>query len=778
MPHPLHSTCLTRRAKTSLLLACIAAVSLSGVRIAQAQYTHFFSPTTGSYSQSDSGVWEDGVGDSVSYPRTAADFVQMNRDGYDSSAASVRFRGSVTLGGFNVNSQGANIIFDHSLNLGSGAAFSSSIAAGRTVTMNGGLQAINRTDPAQRAALRNDGSLNVSGSMWYVNVTNSGTIQVNARTSFDAGEVNNTGGVIRSSGSGGVTFFDRLSGGSVINSGGGVAFDGGRSYVQDVQVSGQATLKARYSSSSGSYVGATVEDSSFDGQGGIGLSFSGSGNTLRGNIDVQGNITTGIISQAVDSELVLDGATLTGFGSTFLTNGNGIIKGNGTIERNGFISNGRLSATTGDLRLAGDSILLSSMQVSSTGTNEVVVSNGFTDMSRSTLVAGSTMRVAGSGILELGRSTIDGTLTNAGNYSSGNLALDGGSFDTINGAGTIVNQDGSVMRVQARSGQSLTVAVNKIVNSGVINVYAPESSAGTMNTQVIFNGNEIDNTGSGFFGGQIRNTDRSTIVFDTNLVGGSVFADSGYVFFDGGTVDGTTLYSDGNVYELLDRGYLEVRGDTTFRNVTLDERAVLRVAEGATLSLEGQFINNGRLIGNVTLAAEQLLTGGGSIDQFVNSGIVNAGASPGSLEFGTFADNGGNLVVELAGFADSQFDIYSFTESADLGGTLSVVFLDGFTASLGDRWEFFRYSGTGIADLTGEFDWIDFSQAQLANGLSWQLDYDYDNGSVYLFVGEGGGDGVNPVPEPATIAVWSLIGLCGVAFGIRQRRREVERDRR
>ncbi len=31
------------------------------------------------------------------------------------------------------------------------------------------------------------------------------------------------------------------------------------------------------------------------------------------------------------------------------------------------------------------------------------------------------------------------------------------------------------------------------------------------------------------------------------------------------------------------------------------------------------------------------------------------------------------------------------------------------------------------------------------------------------------GSGAGPVPEPATIAVWSLIGLCGVGYGVRRR---------
>jgi hypothetical protein len=125
----------------------------------------------------------------------------------------------------------------------------------------------------------------------------------------------------------------------------------------------------------------------------------------------------------------------------------------------------------------------------------------------------------------------------------------------------------------------------------------------------------------------------------------------------------------------------------------------ISIAEGATLKLDSDFINNGRISGSGAIETDRLL----------NRGVIAPGAN-GGLGIGTFRVLGdyyqgstGVLEMGLGGTANGQFDVLAVSGETRLGGTLLGIAVNGYVPQPGQTFKLITYeSRTGaFASVVG-----------------------------------------------------------------------------
>jgi len=165
-----------------------------------------------------------------------------------------------------------------------------------------------------------------------------------------------------------------------------------------------------------------------------------------------------------------------------------------------------------------------------------------------------------------------------------------------------------------------------------------------------------------------------------------------------------------------------------------DVNGTIVVEPDGTFTVRGRILNRGTLQcykdGKVVTIEEPL----------INSGAIIPGSSPGEFTLdGDFEQVGpGVLEIEIGGTTPvTQYDVMTINDSneddyggnAALGGMLQVSLIDAFTPQLGNQFTVLT-TPYPAGSLTGEFDYVDVSQAPLGAGLAWKIDYDrYDEDS-------------------------------------------------
>lgn len=170
---------------------------------------------------------------------------------------------------------------------------------------------------------------------------------------------------------------------------------------------------------------------------------------------------------------------------------------------------------------------------------------------------------------------------------------------------------------------------------------------------------------------------------------------------------------------------------------------------------------DGLVTGSDRLVVHGKLTGTGTVDNpIVNQGRLSPGNSPGALLFNDdlALDSTSEAVFELAGRnrEAAQYDFVQVDGVATLGGTLSVAFIQGFSASVveGDHFTIL----TSASSLAGGFDNVASGQRLLTTDGSGSFIVQYGTASPY------GAENLvlsdfrpGAVPEPAGGAVLSLL---------------------
>ena len=308
----------------------------------------------------------------------------------------------------------------------------------------------------------------------------------------------------------------------------------------------------------------------------------------------------------------------------------------GTIDNNGRM---KTSSSFYNYGLMNNNAGASLTNTSAFGNNNVTINSGnFFNSSTATMQSSGTWtNKTGSTFTNEGLINSFGTLNNAGQLTTGNSGLGGGTFSHY---GTLNNTTGGVVDNQNRW----------------------FSRAGS----VINNSATFNNGGLG-----MRN--EGTI---NNLAGG--------VF--------TNTQSLGNTGQINNAGTFIINAGTGVTDVS----SVL----GTYTQTAGLTTVNGSLIGSSIDIQGGTLNGSGSITGplIIGSGAtLSPGNSPGTLTVNGNVSNAGLMLFEIAGLAPGQYDQLKIKGIfSNVGGTLEFDFISGFSAAAGDSWTFLfadSYSG-------------------------------------------------------------------------------------
>ena len=450
-----------------------------------------------------------------------------------------------------------------------------------------------------------------------------------------------------------------------------------------------------------------------------------------------------------------------------------------------FVNNGTFEATNGGTLTFGSGPFINTGTIlADAGT---VVLNGYTNLTNS-----GTMQADTGGSLEENSATINnaggtieangGTvLINGGSVTGGTLASTSGSeIDeqgvtrlpnvTLSAGSNLYVLDGSHIYFIAGGGTSVTTT-----NNGTITINKGGTNA---NTSIGIGGTvELAGSGSIVLNGFAGNWESAWIndLGNSNLIQDSRHSISGAglinvdSFTNNGTVNadisGSTLlletnglaYTNSGTYEATNGGTLAVTSVANFAAGTLTG-GTYQVNANSTMILPGNITTNAATIilngTNTTFSAISAMTGNTGIfklengatftttGNFTNSGTLSL--DPSTLDVtGNLVLNGSSIVaIGLSGTQAGQYDTIHVTGSATLAGTLSLNLGNGFTASVGDSFNFITAGGgiTGTFTNAGPIDvnGYVFDLTNTSNGLGLQ---------------------VAAVPEPAALALLAIGGL-------------------
>jgi len=459
--------------------------------------------------------------------------------------------------------------------------------------------------------------------------------------------------------------------------------------------------------------------------------------TLQGNgrLTLGGNFNNRISGRDGSNDVLTNGVNHTIDGGGQLGRNNLAFNNKGTIDGNkngsilyldpgvgGVLNTGTLQASdNGILRLeAGDyDSRLGGVLHAETG--------GQLQLGIGARIIGGTFTSSGTGVIEISNDLdpiFAGDITNqtqilmksAGNFTD--LRID--KSVSLSGSGRLTLNNNFNNRISGFEGGGddiLTNGVNHTIDGGG---QLGRNSIGLMNKGTIradvSTRLTIDVDGNGFVNeGTLQSTGTGGI-----LIAGGDFENKGIV--DVATGSQLTRTAD----------FLQTAGKTTV-NGTLDPTG--------TFLLQG-----GELGGNGIIASNVLNTGG----------TVGAGNSPGELTINGNYDQDvlANMIVEIAGMANGEFDVLSVTGIASLDGGLEVILLDNYIPQIDDEFDILL-AGT----LTGEFD-LNQLLFPTQGGVSFDISYLIPEGIVRLTTIES-----SAVPVPAALWLFAsgLIGLVGVA---------------
>ncbi len=419
------------------------------------------------------------------------------------------------------------------------------------------------------------------------------------------------------------------------------------------------------------------------------LTVSGAGHVISSGII---DTTTGTLTKTGAGSLTLSGAN-TFTGDVTITGGTvsvGAIAGNGASSMLGNLSGGanvdKLTLNGGTLEFTASTTADLSTAAGITvgaGHGTLSVSSGATVGSDADIATGgNTFTKSGGGQL-----TMDGNITGGGTVvvAGGTLLMKGLIADTA----TVQTQSGGTYHIAA----SDTIA--SLTGTGTVFIAASQTltigAGGTATYGALSGSGNLDVSGAG--------------AGNTNI-----------------TLTGGTFNSTGNIVGVT--GLNKTGSDT------------LLLTSAAPTGLNGDPVNvqggtvvvngNWSTAGTFTVNSGSILGGSGSVSSLLNNGTLNPGNSPGTLTVvGTYSQGAqGVYIVEMESL--SVHDRIMAGDAA-VDGTVKPVFLEGYRPRVQDEFEIV----TTTHGVTGNYDRIDDSQADLGLTAKWRLRY---TDHVYLRV--------------------------------------------
>lgn len=579
---------------------------------------------------------------------------------------------------------------------------------------------INANDTGQILLLTQGNSNNV--------ITNTGTLEATMGGQLAIQQVvNNTGGVIQSSGAG-----------SLVSLVQGTTVQGGT-------LSTNGSQATQISSSGNGFVGLDgATHGALVNAGGLTI-LNGSHAQVQGTILNQKTITVATSDTEADfsvvGNMVLSGggtvelattstngsqATINGAGGAHLLNVNNTIQGSGQISSGGFgltfINQG-----TVDANLSGQTLLITRGNSGNVDINAGVMeaTNGGTLVIDQTINnAGGTIQSDSSSSVQFTSSAViqggllTGTIGSGTNGSS--FGLDGFTHGalTLASGGTITVGGGGAANIQG-----------SIVNQGTISVL----DAGNNNTNIFVVGGANPTTLTG--GGSITLSAGSTIQggvnngstlinLDNTISGAGTIEEGGFglVTVNQGTitanVSGQTLLLDqGNSSNgVTNSGLLQASngGILAFQMPVNNANGTIQANAGSTVQfLNPTTINAGVINGSGTLTGSLTLNGG-----TITPGY-QATLTPGVLTLnGTYAQTAGVFNAILG--STTNYSILNVSGSINLsaGALLNIAFANGFTPANGDTFTILDSTG---GSLTGHFS--NDTSSFVLDGFTWTLNY-------------------------------------------------------
>ena len=250
-------------------------------------------------------------------------------------------------------------------------------------------------------------------------------------------------------------------------------------------------------------------------------------------------------------------------------------------------------------------------------------------------------------------------------------------------------------------------------------------------------------------------TNQGTIAVPAGI---TLSTQNGTTISNQGTIalQGTFTYNGGAIGTFVNTGLVAATGPFggIGGNLGFDNRGIVNVATGGTLSLPGDFTNNGTLQGTGTLSTNVL----------TNAGHVAPGGSPGTLTLNASYVQASTGVLDVEIGSSGTADSYIINGSAQLGGTLALTCTGGCLLRDGDT--FVVLDSTGAE--TGTFASV--TTTGFSPGFQYDLTYDRAANLVRLSVIRARGPAVPALDRRSqTALVASLVAVA--LWNLRRSRR-------